>query len=126
MEEMTAEEQVEAIREDDQRYEPDAYYFLMHSMEWQHHQLGRAGHMKAHEVLDGICGFAHLQFGLMSRCVLEQWGIKQTDDVGEMVYNFVNRRFWGKTEDDSLEEFQGVFDLGKRLDDYEIDSSEMN
>jgi uncharacterized repeat protein (TIGR04138 family) len=122
--EMTPDEQVEAIFKEDKRYDPQAYFFLMISMGWKKRELQREGHMKASEVMDGFCEYAHLNFGLMSRCVFEQWGVRQTDDIGNMVYNFVSRDFWGKEEDDSQEEFQEAFDLLVRMDDYKIESEE--
>jgi uncharacterized repeat protein (TIGR04138 family) len=78
--------------------------------------LNRKGHISAQELLNGIKEFALEQFGPMSHAVLEHWGIKSTDDLGNIVFNMVQNGLLKKTEDDDLEDFKGVYDLKQEFD----------
>ena len=55
------------------------------------------------------------QFGLMARTVFRLWGIEQTVDFGEIVFNLVEAKLMFKTDDDSLNDFRDVFDLDQAL-----------
>jgi uncharacterized repeat protein (TIGR04138 family) len=44
--------------------------------------------------------------------VFEHWGVTKTDDVGEIVFNLVGAGVLGKTEQDSRDDFRGVYDFG--------------
>ncbi len=46
---------------------------------------------------------------------LESWGIKATDDFGEIVYNLIEVDLMKKSEHDRREDFDGVFDFDKGL-----------
>jgi uncharacterized repeat protein (TIGR04138 family) len=60
----------------------------------------------------------------MARAVLAQWGVRRTDDFGEIVRNLVQADLLKKTEDDRLEDFQNAFDLDEALRHYQIELDE--
>ena len=130
---MSLEDAVAAICQEDNRYNREAYYFISAVMgEVTKKKLDGRGwndveqeerQVTARQVLEGCVEFAHDQFGMMAPVVLPQWGIKTTDDVGNIVYNFVDRGFWGKSEDDKQEDFHRVFSLRERLRDIELEFS---
>ena len=109
-------DQVERIYQQDSRYKPESYEFVMQALFFTQKQLNRKGHVSAQELLDGIKEFALEQFGPMSHTVLEHWGIKSTDDLGNIVFNMVQNGLLRKTEDDNLEDFKGVYDLKREFD----------
>ena len=43
--------------------------------------------------------------------VFEHWGVKSTEDFGEIVFNMVNENLLYKTEGDSKEDFKGFYDF---------------
>ena len=43
--------------------------------------------------------------------VLSYWGIRSTEDVGHMVFNLIGAGIFGKTEEDSIEDFKNIFDF---------------
>ncbi|HEX8076591.1 MAG TPA: Minf_1886 family protein, partial [Chthoniobacterales bacterium] len=43
--------------------------------------------------------------------VLSYWGIRSTEDIGHMVFNLIGAGIFGKTEEDSIEDFKNVFDF---------------
>ena len=112
----TFSDQVEKIHRQDPRYKAESYEFVMQALFFTQKQLNRKGHVSAQELLDGIKEFALEQFGPMSHTVLEHWGIKSTDDLGNIVFNMVQNGLLRKTEDDNLEDFKGVYDLKREFD----------
>lgn len=59
----------------------------------------------------GLRDFAIKQYGLLARTVLERWGILRTDDFGRVVFAMIEIGLMRKTEEDSLEDFRGVYDF---------------
>ena len=45
----------------------------------------------------------------MSKAVLNEWGIRTTDDFGQIVFNLVSASVLGKNETDSPSDFKNVF-----------------
>jgi len=41
--------------------------------------------------------------------VLNEWGVKTTDDFGQIVFHLVNSQVLGKNENDSPNDFKNVF-----------------
>ena len=114
---------IDIICEKDKRYSKIAYVFVSYSMDYILLREHKLRHLKAKEVLDGICYFAQKNFGLMASIVLEEWGIRTTDDIGNIIYNLVNYGVLSKSKEDSHEDFYEVFDLRERLNDYNIECS---
>ena len=96
---------LERLVEKDQRYRLDAYKFVLGSLNYTTNKQQKAGHVSAQELLEGIKEFAYEQFGPLAKTVLEHWGIKRCEDFGEIVYNLVNKKILGKTENDKKEDF---------------------
>ena len=43
--------------------------------------------------------------------VFSAWGIHCCEDIGHMVFNLIEAGIFGKTEEDSLEDFKNVYDF---------------
>ncbi len=43
--------------------------------------------------------------------VFDSWGIRSCEDVGHMVFNLIGAGVFGKTEQDSIEDFKNVYDF---------------
>jgi uncharacterized repeat protein (TIGR04138 family) len=104
------------ILERDKRYYPEAYSFIMASLNYTMKKLKRKGHITGQELSDGIKDYALEQFGPMARLVLEHWGITKTDDFGEIVFNLVNAGLLGKTDQDSKTDFNNRYDFKEAFD----------
>lgn len=59
----------------------------------------------------GLRDFAIKQYGLLARTVLGRWGINRTDDFGRIVFAMIDLGLMRKTDDDSMEDFRGVYDF---------------
>ena len=95
----------------DKRYEPESYSFVMACLDFTAKRLRRKGHITGKELLDSMKEYALEQFGPMARTVLESWGIKTTNDFGEIVFNMIDAGILGKTEQDMKEDFDKRFDF---------------
>ena len=114
---------IQLIRKDDPRYETGAYTFMRQALDFTLSQIqkdektNKHRHVSGQELCQGIRDFALDQFGPMTRTLLETWGIKSTEDFGQIVFNLVEFGIFGKTENDCLEDFEKVFDFEKAFDE---------
>jgi uncharacterized repeat protein (TIGR04138 family) len=111
------EEDLRQILEKDKRYHREAYLFVFEALEYTLEKLDQRRHVTGRELLEGIKEFLHERYGLLALGLLERWGIKSTKDFGHVVFNLVNNGLMSKTEEDSVEDFEGVFSLRKALFD---------
>ena len=107
-------EVVDQICEKDLRFSPDAYHFVQEGLNHTLKSLKRGGqhthrHVSGQELLHGLREFALKEYGPMSKAVLNEWGIKTTDDIGQIVFNLVNASVLGKNDTDSPNDFKNVF-----------------
>jgi uncharacterized repeat protein (TIGR04138 family) len=107
-------EVVEQICEKDLRFSSDAYHFVQEGLNHTLKSLKRGGqhahrHVSGQELLHGLREFALKEYGPMSKAVLNEWGIKTTDDIGQIVFNLVSASVLGKNDTDSPSDFKNVF-----------------
>src|SRR5271156_771992 len=107
-------EVVEQICEKDLRFSFDAYHFVQEGLNHTLKSLKRGGqhahrHVSGQELLHGLREFALKEYGPMSKAVLNEWGIKTTDDIGQIVFNRVSASVLGKNDTDSPSDFKNVF-----------------
>ena len=106
-------EAVAVLTEADSRYHADAYFFLRegldHAVKLRKRKLGECGHVSGQQMCEALRQLAVKAFGPMVPMVLEYWGIRKTDDFGEMVWNLIELGVFGRTENDSREDFKNVY-----------------
>jgi uncharacterized repeat protein (TIGR04138 family) len=107
-------EVVEQICANDARFSNDAYHFVQEGLNHTLKSLKRGGshahrHVSGQELLHGLREFALKEYGPMSKAVLNEWGIRTTDDIGQIVFNLVNASVLGKNDTDSPGDFKNVF-----------------
>ena len=118
---MSALEKFRQILEADERYSPQAYNFVYEALDWTlKNVVSRededAQHVTGAELLEGIRQYSIQEFGCLARTVLESWGITETADFGELVFNLVEHDLMGKQESDSKEDFRGVYEFSEVFD----------
>ena len=116
MQEVTFEEALEQILAADPRYHREAYAFVREALDFTQRiagkeSAGKIRHVSGQELLDGIRQFALVQFGPMTITVLEEWGIRDCRDFGNLVFNMVETHLLAKTETDSRADFLGGYDF---------------
>ena len=107
---------IEELTERDNRYHLDAYSFTMDALNFTQHRLKKLRHVSGQELLDGIREYGLQQFGLMTRTVFEHWGIRKTEDFGEIVFNMIEAGLMGKTNQDSRDDFKNVYNFQEAFD----------
>ena len=129
MQSVNFDEVIEQIVEKDTRYHRDAYSFLREALEHTQKSVGKKGeirHVSGKELLEGIKDYALRQFGPMSITVLDEWGIRTTEDFGEMVFNMVENNLLAKTENDTREDFKGGYDFAEAFKNPFLPSSKQS
>ncbi len=52
----------------------------------------------------------------MARTVFHMWGVEATEDFGQIVFNLVDAGLIHKTDDETADDFKGVFDFEEALE----------
>jgi len=102
---------LEEIQAEDPRYHIESYEFVLDALSVCQKRYRRLHHVTGQELLETIKELLMERFGPMTLTVLEHWGIKETEDFGNIVFNLVNKKVLSKTEDDKIEHFKNVFDF---------------
>lgn len=111
------EEEIEKIAANDPRYAREAYIFVREALDHTQRMNSKAGrddgprHVSGQQLLEGVREFALQQYGPMVLTVLNDWGIRKCEDIGEIVFNMVENALLAKTEQDSREDFAGRYDF---------------
>jgi len=108
----------------DRRYAMGAYLFIYEALAFTQKELGRDDpemaqerrHVSGQELLEGIRHYAEHIFGPLAPSVFRNWGVRKTEDFGEIVFSLVENNLLGKTESDSRRDFAGGFDLDSAFD----------
>src|ERR1700754_1838023 len=109
-------EALESIVASDPRYHRDAYIFLRDALDFttkQHKKIKGTSvrHVSGPELLEGVRFYALKEFGPMVMTVFAYWGVCACEDIGHMVFNLIGAGIFGKTEEDSIEDFKNVYDF---------------
>lgn len=114
---VSLEVKLEEVALADGRYPPDAYRFVFDSLDFIILKLGRNHrpigdrHISVEQLLEGIKDYALDHFGPLSRIVLENWGIYNTADFGEIVFSLVEAGLLNRQDSDMKEDFQDGFNF---------------
>jgi uncharacterized repeat protein (TIGR04138 family) len=109
-------EALDSIVAGDPRYQRDAYIFLRDALDFTTKQQKKikglsVRHVTGPELLNGARQYALKEFGPMVMTVFDNWGIHSCEDIGNMVFNLIGAGIFGKTEEDSIEDFKDVYDF---------------
>jgi uncharacterized repeat protein (TIGR04138 family) len=109
-------EALDSIVTSDPRYQREAYIFLRDALDFTTKQQKKAKgttvrHVSGPELLEGVRQYALKEFGPMVITVFDSWGIRATEDVGHMVFNLINAGIFGKTDEDSINDFKNIYDF---------------
>jgi len=116
MQEINFDEVVERLYGQDPRFSRDAYHFTREALDYTQKLISRENkgavrHVTGQELLEGIRQFALQQYGPMTMTVLEEWGVNNCRDFGEIVFNMVESGLLAKTEKDTREDFRKGYDF---------------
>ncbi len=87
------------------------------------HKLNR--HITGRQLCWGLREYALKRWGMMARLVLNRWNIRETMDLGRIVFEAIERGQMKKQPGDTLDDFDSVFDFTEAFDNvFRIDSAE--
>lgn len=105
----------EVVRQDP-RFHPNAYYFIFEALEYTLARLDTRRHVSGKELLEGVRECALESFGFLARTVFYEWGIQNTENIGELVFNLVSANLLMKNEEDTLADFRDAYDFEEAFD----------
>jgi uncharacterized repeat protein (TIGR04138 family) len=125
MQQVKIEEAVEQILLKDARFQRDAYQFVLEALahtrklqEREHKEpkspkrgAPEEQHVTGQQLLAGVRDLALESFGPMAMAVLEEWGIRSCQDIGEIVFLMVEHKLLKKTDKDSRADFENGYDF---------------
>ena len=112
---------IETVISKDSRYDAGAYYHLKEALDFTvtkaaEENNGEHRHVSAKELAEGFCDYSIEHFGPMASTMAEEWGVRETIDIGNMVFLLIEEGIFGKQDSDTLEEFDQIFNLLAELD----------
>jgi len=114
------EQSVVSIIRREGRYDAHAYFFLKDSLDFTLKRVmeetgGKGRHVSGKELLEGFRDLALEQFGPMAATLMDEWGVMECRDVGNMVFLLIEEQVFGRQDSDKPEDFDSAFDFRKAL-----------
>jgi uncharacterized repeat protein (TIGR04138 family) len=113
-------EKIESLVEKDPDYKFEAYTFVLAGLHDTVSRLKKPRHISGQELAWGISRYALDQFGPMAMTVLRHWGIRTTLDLGKIVFALIDVKLLSKQPEDTLEDFDKVYDFAEVFGKYTI------
>jgi uncharacterized repeat protein (TIGR04138 family) len=83
----------------------------MEALSFSQKKFKKSKHISGEELLVSIRALLLKKFGPMTLTVLKHWGIKATDDFGNIVYNLVENKILAKDSRDHYDSFKNAYDF---------------
>ena len=68
-------------------------------------------HVSGPQLLEGVRQYALQEYGPMVPTVFDHWRVRSCEDIGAIVFNLIEAREFGKSDQDSLEDFGCGYDF---------------
>lgn len=107
---------MDRIRLREPRYDERAYLWVLAALEFCQQRLPERRHLTGRELAEGCRDLALQRYGVLAREVLEHWGVKESLDIGEIVFTLVDEGLLMSQPNDSKTDFIGVFDFREAFD----------
>lgn len=122
---------LQQLTQKDSRYKVGAYLFVREALDYaadalemgsltepepsltldEKTQQHRERHLTGQQLCDGIRLYAVVQFGLMAKIVLSEWGVTCTSHFGDIVYNMIEAGLLSKSPMDRRSDFDDAYDF---------------
>jgi uncharacterized repeat protein (TIGR04138 family) len=107
---------MEQIRLRESRFHESAYLFVLSALEFLQARLPERRHVDGRELANAVRELALDRFGVMSRLVLEHWGVRSTAHVGDIVFALVETGLLMSQPGDTKLDFADVFDFDEAFE----------
>ena len=118
------ERSIEELARQDRRFPPAAYMLVFEGLESALAKLPARRHVTPRELADGVRECAVREWGLLARTVLESWNVRSTADIGDIVFNLIERKLLVAGAEDNRTQFEDVFDFQEAFDRTFLDGLE--
>ena len=89
---------------------------LAHTVEICHPEVDEENrHVDGRQLCMGLRDYAQKRYGLLARTVLGRWSIRRTEDFGRIVFAMVEAGLMRKADDDTIDDFVGVYDFDEEF-----------
>jgi uncharacterized repeat protein (TIGR04138 family) len=107
---------MDRIRLREQRFDERAYLFVLGALEYCQQRLPERRHITGRELALACRDLALERFGVLARLVLDDWGIRSSSDIGDVVFTLVDLELLMSQPTDSRDEFAEVFDFDQAFE----------
>lgn len=109
----TLEAALAEIRRRDGKFNERAYVFVLAALEFAQTRLPVRRHLTGVELAWACRDFALEQFGMLAATVLVHWGLRTTEDFGQIVFLLIDVGLLARQPTDRLEDFERVYDFAE-------------
>ena len=110
-------QRVERIMEKNKQFKFEAYSFTMAALHHTVSKFNKPRHVTGPELLQGIREYALDQYGMLSKTVLNYWGVHTTEDFGRLVFALVQAGILRKQPGDKIEDFRDGYDFSEAFEE---------
>lgn len=102
---------MEQIKLREPRFDERAYLFVLAALEHCQAGLTERRHITGPELAHACRELALQRFGVMARLVLDHWGVRETIDIGDIVFTLVDMGLLISQAQDTRDDFFGIFEF---------------
>lgn len=107
---------MDRIRLRERRYDERAYLFVLAALEFCQQRLTERRHLTGRELAAGCRDLALQRYGVLARTVLDHWGVRDSRDIGAVVFTLVDEGLLMSQPSDSKEDFIDAIDFETAFD----------
>lgn len=107
---------MDRIRVREPRFHEHAFLFMLSALEFAQTRQTERRHLSGRELTEACRELALQRYGVLSRVVLEHWGVTTTGHFGDIVFALVDLGLLLAQPTDSRDDFAAVFDFGTAFD----------
>jgi len=107
---------LERIRSRVGPFDERAFLFVLATVQFLQHRLPVRRHVTGPELAWACRDYALEQYGLLAKDVLEYWGVRETRDLGRIVFALVEIGLLITEPNDREEDFGDVFEFAEAFD----------
>ena len=107
---------MDRIRVREPRFDEHAFLFVLSALEYAQGRQAERRHLSGRELAEACRDLALERYGVLSRMVLEHWGVTATVHFGDIVFALVDLGLLLAQPTDSRDDFVDVYDFAAVFD----------
>lgn len=107
---------MDRIRSREPRFDERAFLFVLSALEFAQARQTERRHLTGRELAEACRDLALERYGVLSRLVLEHWGVTATAHFGDIVFTLVDLGLLLAQSTDSRDDFVSLYDFSATFD----------